>query len=250
MTDGGWALRRVERVPDATADGEAWPDSVPAVGHLLRHGLDLPAGVTFLVGENGTGKSTIVEATAELLEIPPDGGSSDHVAGAGRGRVSDRADLAGRLRAVHGSTRPKAGFFLRAETMHRFVSYLEDAGQLGDAPPPPHPLHQVSHGESFVEMLTGTWVRRAQIILLDEPESALSFTNQLALTGILADVAADGKQVVCATHSPVLTALPGAHILQLDDDGITPVAWEDLEIVEHWRSFLTGPDRYLRHLLG
>lgn len=243
------ALLRIERHPDAPVDASAWPDSVPAVAHLLEHGLDIPPGVTFLVGENGAGKSTIVEAVAEALGIPADGGSTDHVGGAARGRASDRSDLGGRLRTGwHGRPAWRTGFFLRAETMHRFVSYLEDTSGPADAPSAPHHLHQLSHGESFVEMLTGSWVRRAGVILLDEPEAALSFTTSLALLDVLAQLASAERHVLCATHSPVLTALPGARVLQLDDTGITQASWEDLEVVRHWRSFLDAPGRYLRHL--
>lgn len=243
------ALLRIERRPDAPVDPAAWPDSVPAVAHLLSHGLDVPPGVTFLVGENGAGKSTVVEAVAEALGIPPDGGSADHLGGAGRGRASDRSDLGDRLRTVWRERAAwRRGFFLRAETMHRFVSYLEDASAPADGPPPTHHLHQLSHGESFVEMLTGSWVRTAGVVLLDEPESALSFTTSLALLDVLAQLAEGERHILCATHSPILTALPGARILQLDDTGITPVAWEELEVVRHWRAFLDAPGRYLRHL--
>ncbi|WP_413450324.1 ATP-binding cassette domain-containing protein [Georgenia phoenicis] len=245
------AQLRIEIHPEASAHPAAWPDTVPAVAHLLEHGLEIPPGVTFLVGENGAGKSTIVEAVAEALDIPADGGSTDHVGGAERGHATDRSDLGRRLRPVWRDRAAwRRGFFLRAETMHRFVSYLEDASAPAGAPPSPHDLHQLSHGESFVEMLTGRWVRTAGVVLLDEPESALSFTTSLALLDVLALLAEGERHVLCATHSPILTALPGARVLQLDEDGITPVAWEDLEVVRHWRGFLEAPGRYLRHLTG
>jgi len=67
---------------------------------------------------------------------------------------------------------------------------------------------------------------------------------------VLQRIADEGGQVLCATHSPVLAALPGAAILEVGEWGIRPAAWEDLEIVNHWRSFLGQPQRYLRHLLG
>ncbi len=242
---------RVELRPGAPADPAAWPDSVPAIAHLLCHGLTIPPGVTFLVGENGAGKSTLVEAVAEAMGIPPDGGSSDHVAGAARDVGGDRSDLAARLHVVREAGAGQGpGFFLRAETMHRFVTYLAQAGSLAEpgAEDPTHPLHRVSHGESFVEMLTGSWVRRAGVVLLDEPESALSFTTSLALLGVLDELATAGKHILCATHSPLLTALPGARILQLDDTGITPADWAELDLVTHWRSFLDAPGRYVRHL--
>lgn len=248
---GNFPALRIELDAGGQIAPGTWPDSVPAVADLLSHGLDLPIGVTFLVGENGTGKSTVVEAVAEALGIPPGGGSTEHHAGADRGPHDDRSDLAGRLRVVRQAgamPQGRDGFFLRAETMHRFVTYLAETANLGDGPPASHPLHHVSHGESFVEMLVGGWAHRAGVILLDEPESALSFTSSLALANVLAQMAAAGKHVLCATHSPLLTAIPGARILQLGEDGIATVTWEELEIVGQWRAFLDAPGRYLRHL--
>ncbi|PPK93532.1 putative ATPase [Kineococcus xinjiangensis] len=238
-------VRRIQRHPDAPLDPGAWPDSVPAVAQLLERGLDLPAGVTFLVGENGAGKSTIVEAVAQALGVDGEGGSTDHLAGGQRSRGTDLSGLGSRLQVVREPGAGRSAFFLRAETMHRFYSYLEDASGLGI----PHRLHTVSHGESFVEVLQSRWVRSAGVVLLDEPESALSFANCLLLLGSLAAMARDGKQVLCATHSPLLTALPGATILQVDEDGIAPVAWEDLGVVTNWRLFLDAPERFLRHVL-
>ena len=85
---------------------------------------------------------------------------------------------------------------------------------------------------------------------MDEPESALSFTSTLSLLGRLYDLAEDGAQVIVATHSPLLVALPGAHIVALDANGMRYVDdWRELELVEHWRAYLTDPSRYLRHLL-
>ena len=239
----------MERHPDAEVDPAAWPDSVPAVTQLLTEGLDLPAGVTFLVGANGAGKSTVVEAVAEVLGVHPEGGSSAHLAGADRGRGTDRSGLAARLRAVRSPGARAGAFFLRAETAHRFYTYLEDAAHGGAGTPSAHPLHRLSHGEGFTEVLGSQWVREASVLLLDEPESALSFENCLLLAARLAELAAQGRQVLCATHSPLLTALPGAHVLQLDGRGMTPVEWEELEVVRQWRFFLDAPERYWRHVL-
>jgi predicted ATPase len=87
------------------------------------------------------------------------------------------------------------------------------------------------------------------VVAQDEPEAALSFLSCLGLVGLLDRLAASGGQVICATHSPLLTALPGAQILELGDDGICPVAWDQLELVDHWRRYLANPGLYLRHFL-
>ena len=84
---------------------------------------------------------------------------------------------------------------------------------------------------------------------LDEPEAALSFGSVLALIDTLDSLARSGAQVLCATHSRVLCSLPGARILEVGDWGLRETGWEDLLLVEHYRSFLAAPGRYLRHVL-
>lgn len=88
------------------------------------------------------------------------------------------------------------------------------------------------------------------LFMMDEPEAGLSFTSQLALLGELLDgpLQEPGAQVVIATHSPILAALPGARILELDEDGIHPRQWDELDMVDHYRRFIEAPERYLRHL--
>jgi predicted ATPase len=86
--------------------------------------------------------------------------------------------------------------------------------------------------------------------VLDEPEAGLSFESLLVLIGLLAELVSDPRsQVLLATHSPVLAALPGATVLQLDESGLTPTTWEELAVVDHYRRFLGSPLQYLRHVL-
>jgi len=236
-------VRRVRRFADAAYDADAWPANIPAVRQLLDEGLDLPAGVTMLVGENGAGKSTIVEAVAVAYGLPPEGGSNQghHVT---RPTESPLADWLTLERAPWAA---KWGFFLRAETMHGYYSYFESV-----ATPADPRLHEMSHGESFNTLLE-TKLNHPQfvagLVCLDEPEAALSFQSTLAWLANLDVMAKRGTQVLCATHSPILAALPGAHLLELGEWGIRATAYEDLEIVAHHRSFLEAPERYLRHLL-
>jgi predicted ATPase len=109
------------------------------------------------------------------------------------------------------------------------------------------PLLQLSHGEGFLAVLLAM-TSEPGLYILDEPESALSFESCLALLQIMSDMRATGSQILLATHSPILAALPGAQILQLDAEGIAEVTFDDSELVKAWRAFLDAPGRYLRHL--
>jgi predicted ATPase len=233
-------VRRVAAGEHAPGDRTAWPATVPAVASLLDDGLDLAAGVTLLVGENGSGKSTIVEAVAAAFGLSPEGGSvhARHTTRASESPLSDWI----RLERSPGASR--WGFFLRAETMHGFYTYLEDHSSLRDPV-----FHEMSHGESFLEILR-TRFDSPGLYCLDEPEAALSFSAQIALVGTLHDLAAGGAQVLCATHSPLLAALPGAQILEAGPWGMRRTSYDELELVTHWRRYLDSPMRYLRHVLG
>ncbi len=215
-----------------------WPMTVPAVAQLAREGLGLARGVTFLAGENGSGKSTLVEAVAMAYGLSPEGGSthSRHSTRPGESRLGEAL----RLRRGVGSSR--WGFFLRAETMHSWYSYVEGIG--GDDVL----FHEMSHGESFLALLRSRF-RDPAFYCLDEPEAALSFSSTLGLMAALHELAAEGAQVLCATHSPVLASLPGATILELGDHGLRRVRWDELDLVHHWRAYLEAPGRYLRHVL-
>jgi len=109
-------------------------------------------------------------------------------------------------------------------------------------------FHEMSHGESFLEILR-TRFDSPGLYCLDEPEAALSFSAQIALVGTLHDLAAGGAQVLCATHSPLLAALPGAQLLEVGPWGMRPTSYDDLDLVAHWKRYLDSPMRYLRHVL-
>jgi predicted ATPase len=216
-----------------------WPMTVPAVAQLVREGLDLARGITFLVGENGSGKSTLVEAVAMAYGLGAEGGST----GSRHGTRTSESPLSASLQLQRGLGAGRWGFFLRAETMHGFYTYLED-NPGGDDPT----FHEMSHGESFLAVLQSRFGTPG-FYCLDEPEAALSFSSTLGLIGALHDLAEAGGQVLCATHSPVLAAMPGATILEVGDWGYRRTTWEELELVSHWKAYLDAPRRYLRHVL-
>ena len=212
---------------------------MPAVEQLLREGLDLAPGVTFLVGENGSGKSTIVEGIAMAYGLGAEGGST----GSRHETRSSESGLGAALWVQRGLGSGRWGFFLRAETMHGFYTYLEDNPSTYDPV-----FHEMSHGESFLAVLR-TRFDSAGFYCLDEPEAALSFSSTLGLISALHEVVLSGGQVLCATHSPVLAAMPGARILEVGEWGLRESTWDELELVQHWKRYLDEPQRYLRHVL-
>lgn len=213
--------------------------TVPAVAQLVHDGLDLAPGITFLVGENGSGKSTLVEAVAMAYGLAPEGGSS----GSQHATRASESPLGSSLHLQRGIGSGRWGFFLRAETMHGFYTYLEE--NPGGSDPR---FHEMSHGESFLAVLE-TRFGSAGFYALDEPEAALSFSSTLGLIATLHRVVEGGGQVLCATHSPVLAAMPDATILEVGDWGLRRTTWDELELVQHWKAYLDAPGRYLRHLL-
>jgi len=240
LTGPALPVRRVRADDREPVPGGAWFARVPAVAQVLRNGWDLgPA--TVLVGENGAGKSTLVEALAMAFGMGAEGGSTGAWA---ETRASESA-LWQHLSLERGAGGSRRGFFLRAETMHGFYTYLEENPRLGG--PPDTAFHEMSHGESFLELAVSR-MRGRGLYVLDEPESALSFTGCLALLAHLRGLLAGGAQVVLSTHSPLLAALPGARVVEVGDWGLRETAWEDADLVQSWRGFLAAPERYLRRL--
>jgi predicted ATPase len=232
-------VRRVREHDRDPAPRDAWFVRVPVVAQVLREGWDLgPA--TVLVGENGAGKSTLVEGLAMAFGLGAEGGTTG-------ARASSRASESGLWRHLlleRGPGASRQGFFLRAETMHGFYTYLEQNPEPRSGDPV---FHEMSHGESFLAVV-GSRTSRRGLYLLDEPESALSFTGCLALLAHLRRLLADGSQVVLSTHSPLLAALPGARIWEIGEHGMREQRWDELDLVLSWQGFLAAPERYLRHL--
>ena len=212
---------------------------MPAVEQMLCEGLELPPGLTVLVGENGTGKSTVMEILAEACGLNPQGGSVQATLFQTR---DSEPGLGPQLIVERGAIRPHWSYFLRADTMHGLYTYLENnPGRREER------FHELSHGEGFLQILL-TRVNQPGFYLMDEPDAPLSFTASLGLAALLHDLAAAGSQLVVATHSPILAAIPGASLLELGPWGFRSATWEDLGLVVAWRQFMRDPQSYFRHL--
>ena len=154
---------------------------------------------------------------------------------------ADESAAGHQLNVVRG-VKPRWSYFLRADTMSQLYTYLEqNPGRR------PERLHELSHGESFLEILR-TRVNQLGFYLMDEPDAPLSFVGSLGLAALLHDLAAGGSQLVVATHSPIVAAIPGARLLELGPWGMRAATWDDLSLVTAWRQFMRDPHFYFRHL--
>jgi predicted ATPase len=235
-------IRSVVLKRDEVEDFGAYPFSIPAVRQLDE--LELDPHVTLFAGENGSGKSTLVEAIAVAAGFNPEGGSRNVT-------LSTRPShsvLHKHLRLVRGTRRPRTGFFLRAESFFNVATYVEQLRDPGiTAAYGGVPLHERSHGESFISLVTNRFGPKG-LYILDEPEAALSLRGNLALMRRMHDLVAQGSQFIISTHSPVLLGFPGARIYVLSDDGIAETPYEKTEVVELTRSFLDDREQFLHHL--
>lgn len=230
-------LRRVTSLPDKF-DPAGFPFNVRA----LSRGIDLAfqTNVTFFVGENGSGKSTVLEAIAECCGFNPEGGNRDHH----RATFADRSELAQALR-LSWSPKVTEGFFMRAESFYNFATYIEQVSDLraygGKS------LHAQSHGESFLSLFANRFEQG--IYILDEPEAALSPQRQLSFLKIIHDLESPGHvQFLIATHSPIILSYPGAVLFGLDGDAIQQIEYRESEHYLLTRNFLNAPERYFKHL--
>jgi predicted ATPase len=197
-------------------DAEGHPFDVPAIATIDELSF---APVTVLVGDKGSGKSTLIEASRSRAASTP--------------RVAD-GNLPFETHATHSSLhdhlrmrfgrRPANGWCLRAETFYGMASRIatDDDWKFGIARYFPD-LHDRSHGESFLDLMLERFAERG-LFVMDEPESSLSFQGQLALIALMADAVADGSQFVVASHSPLLMRFPGARLLSFDDGTVHEVA--------------------------
>jgi predicted ATPase len=227
----------------APADG--YPFDLPVVRALREGGgLRLPTPVTLLAGDNGTGKSTLVEAVAVAAGFNAEGGST-----AFNFATRPSESVLGEhlvLSRVPGR-RPRTGYFLRAESFYNVATEIERIGGIvagyGGVSP-----HERSHGESFLDLAVHRF-GPAGLYLLDEPEAALSVQGCLALLLRIAELVKLGSQFVIATHSPVLLACPQATIYEIGRSGeIAEIGYDQADAVVLTRAFLADPGRFLQRL--
>ncbi len=216
--------------------------SIPALQNVSQ--LDLHPKVTYFIGENGTGKSTLLEAIAVADGFNPEGGSRNF-------NFSTRdthSDLWKCLRLGRGPhpERRSDGYFLRAESFYNVITEIDNLGVEGGYGG--KSLHLRSHGESFFTLFMERF-RGNGFYLLDEPESALSPKRQLSFLTRMHDLIESGSQFLIATHAPILMAYPDAFIYQFSPQGIERVAYEETEHYQITKLFLSRRESMLKELM-
>lgn len=220
------------------------------VSYLIEGGvLEFDRPVTFLVGENGTGKSTLLEGIAVACGFNPEGGTRNF-------SFSTRAthSVLGEYLTPARKRYPKDGFFLRAESFYNVATNIDELDEApGFAPRLIDSyggvsLHKQSHGESFLALVQNRFGGEG-LYLLDEPEAALSPSRLLTLMGEMDQLVKRDSQFIVATHSPILMAFPKARIYELSEKGVRAVEYRETEHYQLTKRFLDDPERMLRYLL-
>jgi predicted ATPase len=217
-----------------------YPYIIPAVRQLDK--LVFHPDMTFIIGENGTGKSTIIEAIAVALGFNPEGGTKyglfefNHT----------HSSLHENLTVAKSFKSPKDGYFLRAESFYNLASKIDEFKKEIDYGG--ESLHTLSHGEAFMATLVHK-LRGEGIYIMDEPEAALSPARQIAALEVMHSLIQKGAQFIIATHAPILMAYPGAHIYQCHTEGIDKIdSFEDTEHYRVTKAFIENPKRILENL--
>ncbi|MFK9091127.1 AAA family ATPase [Bacillus salipaludis] len=241
-------VRSIKMIRDEIPSFKKYPFNLPSLKTLDE--LSFHPNVTFLVGENGMGKSTLLEAIAVALGFNPEGGSFNF----NFSTYDSHSPLGDYLQVIKGIEKPRDGFFLRAESFYNVASNIEEMDQeilgrpiidsFGGVS-----LHEQSHGEAFF----ATFLHRFGgngIYILDEPEAALSPLRQMSMLTRIHDLINENSQFIIATHSPIIMAYPDAKIFELTEEGISESKLEETNHYRIMKQFFDDKNRMLHHLLN
>ncbi|MBX4258563.1 AAA family ATPase [Clostridium estertheticum] len=238
-------LRRLELKRESVESFLNYPFCLPTIKNLSS--LDFHPKVTFIVGENGSGKSTILEAIAIACGFNPEGGTINF----NFSSMNTHSELYKYIKLVKGVKKPKNGFFLRAESFYNLASNIDELDREGGprlvSSYGGQSLHKQSHGESFFAVFMNRFGSDG-LYILDEPEAALSPSRQMSMITRIHELVNMGSQFIISTHSPIIMAYPESTIYEIKDK-MEVVRYEETENYQITKNFINNRDKMLRILI-
>lgn len=240
-------IKKVYLKRDEISSFDQFPLTLPLIKNFNE--LMFHPNVTYIIGENGMGKSTLLEGIAISYGFNPEGGTLNF----NFSTYDSHSNLDHYLRLAKSANRAKDCFFFRAETFYNVATNIEEldkgypSGKKVIDSFGGKSLHEQSHGESFFAAFTERFQGNG-LYILDEPEAALSPLRQLSMLSRINDLINLGSQFIISTHSPIIMAHPHAKIIQLTEDGMTEVELEETSHYSIMKQFFDDKDRLLHHL--
>jgi len=232
--------------------GSNYLSKLSVVKHMQEMGgIRFDKNVTFIVGENGVGKSTLIEGIAVAMGFNPEGGTVNF----NFATNNSHSDLFNYLTISRGYIRHKDGFFLRAESFYNVASNIDemDAEPAGGAKVIANyggiSLHKQSHGESFMALVENRF-RGNGLYILDEPEAALSPMRLMRFMVYMQELVEKNSQFIISTHSPILMTFPDSEVLEITEEGICSVDYKETEHYMVTKRFMDAPEKIIHSLLG
>lgn len=239
-------IKSVDLKEDNLPSRDKFPFNLPVIKTFQK--LDLHPNVTYIVGENGMGKSTLLEGIAVAMGFNPEGGTRNF----NFSSYDSHSNLDNYLRIAKGAIRPRDSFFFRAETFYNVSTNIEEL----DAEPGGakvidsfggKSLHAQSHGEAFFSAFMNRFSGDG-LYILDEPEAALSPLRQMSMLARIHDLVNQGSQFIISTHSPIIMAYDQAKIIQLTEEGMGESTLEETSQYSIMKQFFEDKERLLHHL--
>ena len=235
--DSNLIIKRISLERDKIESFDEYPFNIEVIKNF--HELTLDSPVTFLIGDNGIGKSTFIEAVAVALGLPAEGGTENF-----NYETNNTTSKLSEYLRISKFNKAKTKFFLRAESFYNFSTEMErlvkENGFYTLLNSYGGNLHKVSHGESFIQLVKNRFTDHG-LYILDEPEAALSPQRQLSLMYLIDELVKDGSQFIIATHSPILISYRDGKILDLNND-FKEVSYKDTEVYSFYKMYLDDPE--------